>query len=211
MKFATPPEQACPDCGGPTSCAASETLLAHLAALGKPEYSHFRLTFSQTFNSLGTFIGPYLGAVLFLKGLETKQCEATTQAARLTSLAGIDRAYFWICGFIIALALLFIVFRKTVTEAAPAPSQEIARRGIVAVVSDALSSRWALLGGLAIFLGILVPSLAFLPLGRETKGLLLGMAVATTVGAIPSIASVRPRPRLHPMSRPTSSGTTPRP
>jgi FHS family L-fucose permease-like MFS transporter len=122
------------------------------AALGNPKYSHFRLTFSQTFNSLGTFIGPYVGAVLFLKGIETKQCEATSQAARLTSLAGIDRAYFWICGFIIALALLFIVFRRTVTEAAPPPSQEIARRGIVAVVSDALSSRWALLGGLAIFL-----------------------------------------------------------
>lgn len=122
------------------------------AALGKPEYSHFRLTFSQTFNSLGTFIGPYLGAVLFLKGIETKQCEATTQAARLGSLAGIDRAYFWICGFIIALALLFVVFRKVVTDAAPPPSQEVARRGIIAVILEALSSRWALLGGLAIFL-----------------------------------------------------------
>ena len=122
------------------------------AALGKPEYSHFRLTFSQTFNSLGTFIGPYLGAVLFLKGIETKQCEATTQAARLGSLAGIDRAYFWICGFIIALALLFVVFRKVVTDAAPPPSQEVARRGIIAVIGEALSSRWALLGGLAIFL-----------------------------------------------------------
>jgi FHS family L-fucose permease-like MFS transporter len=122
------------------------------AALGKPEYSHFRLTFSQTFNSLGTFIGPYLGAVLFLKGIETKQCEATTQAARLGSLAGIDRAYFWICGFIIALALLFIVFRRVVTEAAPPPSQEVARRGIVAVIYDALSSRWAVFGGIAIFL-----------------------------------------------------------
>jgi FHS family L-fucose permease-like MFS transporter len=122
------------------------------AALGKPEYSHFRLTFSQAFNSFGTFIGPYLGAVLFLKGIETKQCEATSQAARLGSLAGIDRAYFWICGFIIALALLFIVFRKTVTEAAPPPSREVAERGIGAVIADALSSRWALLGGLAIFL-----------------------------------------------------------
>ncbi len=122
------------------------------AALGKPEYSHFRLTFSQTFNSLGTFIGPYLGAVLFLKGIETKQCEATSQAARLTSLAGIDRAYFWICGFIIALALLFVVFRRVVTDAAPPPSQEVARRGILAVIGDALSSRWAVLGGLAIFL-----------------------------------------------------------
>jgi MFS transporter, FHS family, L-fucose permease len=122
------------------------------AALGRPEYSHFRLTFSQTFNSLGTAIGPYLGAVLFLKGIETKQCEATTQAARLGSLAGIDRAYFWICGFIIALALLFVVFRKVVTDAAPLPSQEIARQGIMAVVRDALSSRWAVLGAIAIFL-----------------------------------------------------------
>src|SRR6185369_9509399 len=71
---------------------------------------------------------------------------------RLSSLAGIDRAYFWICGFIIALALLFVVFRKVVTDAAPPPSQEIARRGFIAVIRDALSSRWALLGGLAIFL-----------------------------------------------------------
>jgi UDP-GlcNAc:undecaprenyl-phosphate GlcNAc-1-phosphate transferase len=40
------------------------------------------------------------------------------------------------------------------------------------------------LGGLALLLGILVPSLAFLPIGREMRGLLLGAAVATTVGAI---------------------------
>src|SRR5947208_4564270 len=40
------------------------------------------------------------------------------------------------------------------------------------------------LGGLALFFGIFVPALAFLPLGSETRGLLLGEAVATTVGAI---------------------------
>src|SRR5919201_623292 len=40
------------------------------------------------------------------------------------------------------------------------------------------------LGGLALFLGIFVPSLAFLPLGGELRGILLGAAVATTVGAI---------------------------
>ena len=40
------------------------------------------------------------------------------------------------------------------------------------------------LGGLALFLGILVPSLAFLPLGGELRGVVLGAAVATTVGAI---------------------------
>src|SRR4051794_16766564 len=40
------------------------------------------------------------------------------------------------------------------------------------------------LGGLALFLGMLVPGLAFLPLSHELHGVLLGAAVATTVGAI---------------------------
>src|ERR1041385_3093827 len=40
------------------------------------------------------------------------------------------------------------------------------------------------LGGLALFFGIFVPALAFLPLGSETRGLLLGAAVATLVGAV---------------------------
>src|SRR5829696_679107 len=40
------------------------------------------------------------------------------------------------------------------------------------------------LGGIALFLGIFVPAVAFLPLGGEMRGILLGAAVATTVGAI---------------------------
>jgi UDP-GlcNAc:undecaprenyl-phosphate GlcNAc-1-phosphate transferase len=40
------------------------------------------------------------------------------------------------------------------------------------------------LGGLALFLGFVVPSLAFLDLNQDARGLLLGAALATTVGAI---------------------------
>jgi UDP-GlcNAc:undecaprenyl-phosphate/decaprenyl-phosphate GlcNAc-1-phosphate transferase len=47
------------------------------------------------------------------------------------------------------------------------------------------------LGGLALFLGIFVPSLAFLPLGSETRGLLLGAAVAVGVGAIDDLRGLR--------------------
>jgi UDP-GlcNAc:undecaprenyl-phosphate GlcNAc-1-phosphate transferase len=47
------------------------------------------------------------------------------------------------------------------------------------------------LGGIALFLGILVPALAFLPFGDETRGLLLGAAVATTVGAIDDVRGLR--------------------
>src|SRR6185312_13443142 len=47
------------------------------------------------------------------------------------------------------------------------------------------------LGGLALFLGIFVPSLAFLDFSRETRGLLLGAAVATTVGAVDDFRGLR--------------------
>ena len=47
------------------------------------------------------------------------------------------------------------------------------------------------LGGLAMFLGMLVPGLAFLPLGGEMRGILLGAAVATTVGAVDDFRGLR--------------------
>src|SRR5579884_1562343 len=47
------------------------------------------------------------------------------------------------------------------------------------------------LGGLALFLAIFVPALAFLPFDRETRGLLLGAAVAVTVGAIDDFRGLR--------------------
>lgn len=122
------------------------------AALGPPERSHFRLTFSQTFNSLGTFIGPYLGAVLFLKGVEVKGGEALTEEVRQASLLGIDRAFFWIAGLIILVGFIIWMGRRVISAAAPEAPAETARRGIVATFRDAASSKWALLGGLAIFL-----------------------------------------------------------
>jgi FHS family L-fucose permease-like MFS transporter len=122
------------------------------AALGPPGRSHFRLTFSQAFNSLGTFIGPYLGAVLFLKGIEVKEGTSVSEAARAGSLAGIDRAFFWIAGLIILVALLIWAGRRLISAAAPPPPVETARRGMAATMRDAVSSPWALFGGAAIFL-----------------------------------------------------------
>src|SRR3546814_15158846 len=59
------------------------------AALGVPERSHFRLTLSQAFNSLGTVLGPLLGATLLLKGVEVKPGEVIDATARSTALGGI--------------------------------------------------------------------------------------------------------------------------
>src|SRR5213078_2377371 len=47
------------------------------------------------------------------------------------------------------------------------------------------------LGGVALFLGLFVPALAFLPLSHEMRGILLGAAVATTVGAVDDFRGLR--------------------
>jgi FHS family L-fucose permease-like MFS transporter len=121
------------------------------AALGDPRYSHFRLTFSQTFNSLATFIAPILGAHLFLKGVEVKEGMVITPAVRDHALAGIDTAYLWLCGIIAVLTVFMWLSRRTVSSAV---GEETRGGGqtIGALISDAVSSRWALFGGAAIFL-----------------------------------------------------------
>ena len=52
------------------------------------------------------------------------------------------------------------------------------------------------LGGLAIFLGIIVPALAFLDLSGQTRGVLLGAAVATVVGAVDDFRGLSPPTKL---------------
>jgi UDP-GlcNAc:undecaprenyl-phosphate GlcNAc-1-phosphate transferase len=47
------------------------------------------------------------------------------------------------------------------------------------------------LGGIALFLGMLVPALAFLNVGHENRGILLGAAVAVSVGAIDDVRGLR--------------------
>ncbi|MGZ2411085.1 MFS transporter, FHS family, L-fucose permease [Sphingomonas sp. F9_3S_D5_B_2] len=122
-----------------------------VAALGDPNRSHFRLTLSQTFNSLGTFIAPILGAHLFLKGVEVKEGVIVTDAVRQHALGGIDTAYLWLCGMIAALTLFMWLLRRTVTAALP-EGGNVARQSIGGVIADALSSKWAIFGGAAIFL-----------------------------------------------------------
>ena len=52
------------------------------------------------------------------------------------------------------------------------------------------------LGGLAIFLGILVPSLAFLDLSGEMRGVVIGAAVACVVGVVDDFRGLEPMPKL---------------
>jgi MFS transporter, FHS family, L-fucose permease len=114
-----------------------------VARLGSAEQSHFRLTLSQAFNSLGTVLGPWLGATLMLRGgLFTGHAGAAV--GRGETLGNVDLAYFSMA-LMLALLMAFIwLIRGRLGDAgttARAPSG----------IGAALRSRWALAGAAAIF------------------------------------------------------------
>ncbi len=119
------------------------------AALGPQNKSHFRLLLSQTFNSLGTVIAPYLGSAIMLSGgvFAAAGGGGDDAARRTQSLRDIDTAFFIIVVMIVLLTLLMLKFRKRMEAAAPTLAE-----GPKTSVFSALSSRWALLGAAAIFL-----------------------------------------------------------
>ena len=119
------------------------------AALGPQNRSHLRLLFAQAFNSLGTVIAPYLGAVVMLTGgiFAAQQAGGDEATRRAESLRSIDTAFFIIVGMIVLLTVLILVFRKRMEAAAPALAA-----GPRTPVLSALSSRWAVFGAAAIFL-----------------------------------------------------------
>ncbi len=135
--------------GGITVLQVAANPLA--AALGAPERSHLRLTLSQAFNSLGTVIGPYLGATLMLRGGLFASSNGTAAGAvdaatlRTESLRNIDTSFLLIAGLIGALALFIWSFRRRLAIASPPAQAQDS-------VTGALRSHWAVLGAGAIFL-----------------------------------------------------------
>lgn len=115
------------------------------AALGKPGHSHFRLTLSQAFNSLGTVLGPRLGAGVMLAG-GVFAADAAADVSRAQSLRNIDLAFLIVGAFFLAVGLLIWSARKRIDAAAPD------RAAIAGAPWAAFRSGWALFGALAIFL-----------------------------------------------------------
>jgi len=118
------------------------------AVLGPAERSHFRLTFSQAFNSLGTVIAPYLGSMLMLRGgvFAAGAGAADAAANREASLRSIDTSFLSIAAMIALLAVFIWWFSARLNRSAPPPAP--AHDSVL----HSLKSRWALLGAAAIFL-----------------------------------------------------------
>ncbi len=118
------------------------------AALGRPERSHFRLTFSQTFNSFGTWLAPKLVSPIILAGgifAVTHGAEVTPEL-RADSFRRIDSVFLAIAGALLLLALFIFVFRKLLDVTKPVDE------GQRPSIATAFQSRWAIFGAAAIFL-----------------------------------------------------------
>ncbi len=124
------------------------------ASLGPPARSHFRLTLSQAFNSLGTAIAPYLASSVMLTGgiFAAHADTVMSPTQRLESLRHIDFAFLCIAGMIALLALFVWTVRARLRGATVVTDQGARAPRQLASVAGALRSRWAVLGAGAIFL-----------------------------------------------------------
>jgi MFS transporter, FHS family, L-fucose permease len=82
----------------------------YITVLGKPETSAFRLNLSQSFNGVGSFIGPIIGAQLFF-GTSTDD------------LGSVKLVYLIIGGIVLGIAFLFL--RTALPEIKEKQSEEI--------------------------------------------------------------------------------------
>ncbi len=113
------------------------------AQLGNPERSHFRLTLSQTFNSLGTVLAPIIGSYVMLRGGVFSG--AANAVSRAATLRNVDTQFLLIAGIIVLLALFIWSFRRLLHV--PSEAEDVNASPFAA-----FTSRWALFGALAIFL-----------------------------------------------------------
>lgn len=118
-----------------------------VAALGPPESSHFRLTFAQTFNSLGVVIGVIFGSKIMLGDgvLKGGQAHITDSAERAVALGAVAHA-FSLMAIFIGTMILFIFWSRHRIEAAANASRSVENGSVL----DALKSRWAIWGAIAI-------------------------------------------------------------
>jgi len=88
-----------------------------IALLGKPETSHSRLNLAQAFNSVGTTIGPYIGAALILSTgvaipASARLSPATLAAYRQSEAYALQWPFLAFAALLVALAIVFWLLRR---------------------------------------------------------------------------------------------------
>jgi FHS family L-fucose permease-like MFS transporter len=121
-----------------------------ISMLGQPHTAHSRLTFAQAFNSLGTTVFPYVGAILILGSLSTIDASTLTGEAltayRATETQVVVNTYLGLAVALLVVAALVWMSRKKLVESAASSD-----KGIIHAFSLLRQPRFAF-GALCIFL-----------------------------------------------------------
>ena len=117
-----------------------------IASMGDRKSSHFRLNLSQAFNSLGAFVGGFFGSTFMFKGALFDKNAVITDALKTDGLHYITNIYLTIAIILAFFTITVFLVRNTIAANAPktiphAPSP-----------FKALTSKWAVLGSIGIFL-----------------------------------------------------------
>jgi FHS family L-fucose permease-like MFS transporter len=100
-----------------------------ISMLGQPRTAHSRLTFAQAFNSLGTTVFPYVGAILILGSLSTVDASKLTgdalTAYRAAETQVVVNTYLGLAVALLVVAALVWASRKKLVESAAGANTSI--------------------------------------------------------------------------------------
>ena len=129
----------------------------YVTILGKPETASSRLTLTQAFNSLGTAIAPYFGALLILS-TAVKSAEAINllnadqlSAYQAAQAAAVQNPYLFLAAVLFCVAIVFAIIKLPEIKLTEAPTVNTEKYAF----DDGHDSAWGykhlVLGAIAIF------------------------------------------------------------
>lgn len=129
----------------------------YVAILGKPETASSRLNLTQAFNSLGTTIAPYFGALVILsvavKSTEeiSKMDPSQLSAYKLAQASAVQVPYLWLAAALLVIAAVFTFLKLPQVEAAEAAPRSGNRERVDKFHGSAWGYRHLVLGAAGIF------------------------------------------------------------
>ena len=129
----------------------------YVTILGKPETASSRLTLTQAFNSLGTTIAPYFGALLILS-TAVKSAEAINllnadqlSAYQAAQAAAVQNPYLFLAAVFFCVVIVFVIIKLPEIKAIEPSTVDTAKPAFDDLHDSAWGYKHLVLGAIAIF------------------------------------------------------------
>ncbi|MGI4826732.1 MAG: sugar MFS transporter [Janthinobacterium lividum] len=158
----------------------------YVTIVGPPETASSRLNLAQAFNSVGTFIAPFLGSLFILKNAKPiaperlhQMSEAARQLYRATEASSVRLPYIGMAFVLFLLAVGLASISLTPQRSSAETTRDFRPGGLqTAVNASILNHKWLLAGALGIFMYV----------GAEVS---IGSLLVNFMG-LPTIGSLQP-------------------